>query len=96
MQDSEGSYIVGGHLGGNQVQPAAGTIIHYQHKRKKPARDIIKIIEPTHEILRVVVSKSNISSGQKFTAFISLATFAVNIYETLILCRCFCFAAVHI
>ena len=60
VQDSEGSYIVGGHLGGNQVVSAAGTIIHYRHKRKKPSNDSIRIAEPTQEILRVVVSKKHV------------------------------------
>ena len=55
VQDAKGNYIVGGHLGNNQVKPAAGTIIHYRHK-KKASKDSITITEPTHEVLRVVVS----------------------------------------
>lgn len=54
--DVHGSYIVGGHLGNSQVKPAAGTIIHYRHKKKKAFKDTIAINEPTQEVLRVVVS----------------------------------------
>ena len=59
VQDAKGNYIVGGHLPGkDQIKPAAGTIIHYRHKikRKKGSQDTITIAEPTHEVLRVVVS----------------------------------------
>lgn len=56
VQDANGSYIVGGHLGNSQVKPAAGTIIHYRHKKKKAFKDTITITEPTQEVLRVVVS----------------------------------------
>ena len=59
VQDAQGNYIVGGHLGKHQTKPAAGTVIQYRRKifkKKKGSRDTITIIEPTHEVLRVVVS----------------------------------------
>lgn len=63
VQDAKGSYIVGGHLGNSQVKPAAGTIIHYSHKKKKAFKDTITINEPTQEVLRVVYVKKNENSG---------------------------------
>lgn len=63
VQDANGSYIVGGHLGNSQVKPAAGTIIHYRHKKKKAFKDTITITEPTQEVLRVVYVKKNENSG---------------------------------
>ncbi|XP_078379474.1 A disintegrin and metalloproteinase with thrombospondin motifs 6-like [Oculina patagonica] len=63
VQDANGSYIVGGHLGGNQVKPAAGTLVHYRHKRRKPSQDSITITGPTKEVLRVVYVKKSDKSG---------------------------------
>lgn len=59
VQDAKGNYIVGGHLGKHQTKLAAGTVIHYRRKvfkKKKGSRDTISIAEPTHEVLKVVVS----------------------------------------
>ena len=63
--DAEGTYIVGGHLGGNQVKPAAGTVIHYTHRRSKAGKDRIAIVGPTNALLRVMVSeRTNILSNE--------------------------------
>ena len=59
VQDAKGNYIVGGHLGKHQTKLAAGTVIHYRrkiYKKRKGSRDTISIVEPTHEVLKVVVS----------------------------------------
>lgn len=61
--DAEGNYIVGGHLGGNQVKPAAGTVIHYTHRRSKAGKDRIAIVGPTNALLRVMYIKRSLNSG---------------------------------
>lgn len=59
VQDAKGNYIVGGQPGKHQAKLAAGTVIHYRRKivkKKKGSLDTISIAEPTHELLKVVVS----------------------------------------
>ena len=55
VQDQNGKYLVGGHLGFNQKVKAAGTTIVYEHKRKN-YRDSVTIAGPTNAILKVMVS----------------------------------------
>lgn len=57
VQDANGNYLVGGHLGGNQVKEAAGTVINYQHQVSKRGKDGIIILKPTNAVLRIMVSK---------------------------------------
>lgn len=55
--DAQGKFIVGGHLGGNQEKPTAGTVIKYTHRNRPAARDVVTIVGPTNASLRVMVSK---------------------------------------
>ena len=55
VQDDNGTYLVGGHMGRNQVVNVAGTKIIYSHRRSR-TRDKITIKNPTDSFLRVMVS----------------------------------------
>ena len=55
VQDDNGTYLVGGHMGRNQVVNVAGTKIIYSHRRSR-TRDTITIKGPTDSFLRVMVS----------------------------------------
>ena len=55
VQADNGTYLVGGHMGRNQVVNVAGTKIIYSHRRSR-TRDTITIKGPTDSFLRVMVS----------------------------------------
>ena len=59
VQDAFGTYLVGGHLGNNQVKEFSGSKIQYFHKPK--GKDIIHITGPTNATLRVMVSNTRIT-----------------------------------
>lgn len=59
VQDAFRTYLVGGHLGNNQVKEASGSKIQYFHKSK--GKDIIEIKGPTNATLRVMVSNTRIT-----------------------------------
>ena len=59
VQDAFGTYLVGGHLGNNQVKEFSGSKIQYFHKPK--GKDIIHITGPTNAPLRVMVSNTRIT-----------------------------------
>jgi len=59
VQDTFGTYLVGGHLGNNQVKEASGAKIQYSHKPK--GKDVIQIKGPTNATLRVMVSNTRIT-----------------------------------
>ena len=59
VQDAFGTYLVGGHLGNNQVKEASGSKIRYSHKPK--GKDIIHITGLTNANLSVVVSTTRIT-----------------------------------
>ena len=62
VQNANGAYLVGGHLGKNQRVNAAGTTIIYTHKKNK-FRDLITIAGPTNALLRVMVSLLFVDCG---------------------------------
>ena len=55
VQADNGTYLVGGHMGRNQVVNVAGTKIIYSHRSSR-TRDTITIKGPTDSFLRVMVS----------------------------------------
>ena len=62
VQDAQGNYLVGGHLGGDQTKEAAGTVITYRRRmRRGKSRDWLQIanVNPTNALLKVVVSKKH-------------------------------------
>ena len=61
VQDADGKYLVGGHLGGDQTKHAAGTVIVYKHKVKRKSQDGLSIVNPTNAVLKVMVSEKQIS-----------------------------------
>lgn len=61
--DAQGKFIVGGHLGGNQEKPAAGTVIKYTHRNRPAARDVVTIVGPTNASLRVMYIKRSPKTG---------------------------------
>ncbi|KAM7451841.1 metalloendopeptidase [Porites harrisoni] len=71
VQDAFGTYLVGGHLGNNQVKEFSGSKIQYFHKPK--GKDIIHITGPTNAPLRVMYIRKgdkSINSGVKYTLII--------------------------
>ena len=60
VQNASGTYLVGGHLGNNQVKEASGAKIRYFHKPK--GKDIIHITGPTNAKLTVMVSNTRITA----------------------------------
>ena len=62
VQDAFGTYLVGGHLGNNQVKEFSGSKIQYFHKPK--GKDIIHITGPTNATLRVMVSNTRITENK--------------------------------
>ena len=61
VQDASGTYLVGGHLGDNQVKEASGAKIRYFHKRRGKSKDIIHITGSTNANLTAMVSNTRIT-----------------------------------
>ena len=56
VQDENGTYLCGGHMGFNQRVNVAGTTIIYTNKRSN-FKDSLSIAGPTTALLKVMVSK---------------------------------------